>query len=616
MKSLKINLKKIGFYKLKSAYFVLPVSFLLAIGVFASSMATNIGKAVDEKFVSILEQNALLIRLAKQSTNFVTTGSAGGRQFSFGGDDSNYTLNDLEQIMNIDGVVDAALVTQLPLHNIKATNLFEGLSFNIGQLAMLSETQAKYYVNDEFTYIEGEPVPIILNANSFIESYEDWSGKDTLEVQLVRPGQGTTTRAEGVRIDSPVKSRSIDYDSEELIGRVFTMEIGGLDALRTYKIESDFEKGKVIFTKLTQAELDAAEQERKDAISTYWNYDGISKPMQAQFKVVGVIEDESEFLSYIPENYAEILMQKYIQNQLTNRTTTALDINLLNSTYLGLSYDGATLEQGAANFAGARAVFLGPNGGVGARGRAEISGTEITKSYTIPGLVVEVEPTESTNNSPFSTGTVVGEYTDATVFAKAARESSTIILEVEDIFKRAEVVSELNRLGYAYQDFVDSQLFTDLKNNLELARKALIVFFMVMVGVIVTFTIGKFVADGQKEIGIFRAIGGSKGFIRNLFLQQTLLLTLISTIAGLAVGVGAIYACSGIINNWFNDTVVKPVAEEYAVVENIGAEEFAKIDPSSIAIFVGILFVVSMLIAIIPSQRAANMHPVKAIKGD
>jgi putative ABC transport system permease protein len=108
------------------------------------------------------------------------------------------------------------------------------------------------------------------------------------------------------------------------------------------------------------------------------------------------------------------------------------------------------------------------------------------------------------------------------------------------------------------------------------------------------------VKERTKEIGVRRALGASPWDIRSQILQESLVLTIISGMVGVAVAAGGIWIMnyalelSGPVENFANPSV------------NIGV--------IGIALF--ILIVSGILAGLIPATRATQMKPVDALRVD
>ncbi|PHS63456.1 MAG: multidrug ABC transporter ATP-binding protein [Flavobacterium sp.] len=108
------------------------------------------------------------------------------------------------------------------------------------------------------------------------------------------------------------------------------------------------------------------------------------------------------------------------------------------------------------------------------------------------------------------------------------------------------------------------------------------------------------VKERTKEIGIRRALGASPLNIRTQILQESLMLTIVAGMAGIAFASGAI---------WVMNTVIESIGP----VENF-ANPSVDIRVIIIALFILILF--GVLAGLIPAIRATKMKPVDALRSD
>jgi hypothetical protein len=604
--SLRINLRKLSKYKQKSLFLILPIIILMILSIIVTSEATNIQQAAEKSVFGTIAESNRLIELSKNSEFFSSPGggSRGAVSFSLdSSDDSNYKESDLDKINAITHVEDSAIVSALPVSNVKAVGLFDGINFNLGQLAGLESGLASQYTDQSFEYKEGEAIPIVLNAQTLVEIYEDWQGKDSIEINFAsqaRRGQGPASIEES---GFPVKNRAIDYDKEDLIGKEFTLTVGGLTDFATYKTEPT-DSG-IKFTKYTQAELDAQEQARKDALSPYWNYGLIKKPLEIKVKVVGVIESDSQFFSFIPQDYANKLMHDYLQNEIDARTATAIPTDDLNQKFNGAVFDGLEFKQDPFS-----SFRIGRAGGGAVRimgGPGGVSPDSSSDSYDIPGLVIE------TNRDGDE---VKGEYRNADVYAQTPETGSLILMKVDNALNRSEVVKSLNSTGFAYQDLVNMGVIDELKatlNNVVLLVAIGFVAFSIMV---IIFTMGKFVSESRREIGIFRALGATRGEIRQLFISQALLYVAFGYIVGAVIGLASIIGLASVMHGAFDNFIGKTLKETFSVVSPVGSEVFMQINWEAFALFSAALLVITIVTSLIPATAAANVSPVEAIRGE
>lgn len=604
----KINYRKLFFYRTKSLYLILPIVTLVILGIIVTSQIQNIKTATDKSFFGTVAEKSRLIELSKDGGLQMARG--GSVTMRFDSSDSNFNENDLAAIEAIEGVETASINASVPVTNVKTSDLFEGKTLTISSLTGIDSALAGLYTDDEFSYTEGESIPIILNANTFVETYEDWGDKTEITMELGRPGNGGG--AQDLMAKSPIKTQAIDYNKEDLIGTEFELTVGGLDSIQTY--EQNFSGTGITFTKKTAEEIAAEEATRAADISTYWNYDQIKTPLKYKFVVVGVIEDESNFDSYIPSEFADKLMKDYISNQITARTSTEIATELLDNTFTGIKFDGVEFSTQFAGLGGFRAVRMvgGPGGAISAEDSEEES-----VSYAIPGLIIKTEREETSSNSLFGpSGDAEGVHLDSDVYTKVQRTGTKILIKTSDIYSRSNVVLALNEEGYAYQDLFKSEVFSDLQKNLNLASLGITALFIGVSALVVMFTMGKFVSESTKEIGVLRSIGAKRSDIRNMFVSQAILYTIVAYIIGSILGFILNLVISGGVYNWFDGSIGDSLRESFDVVVKIDKSIFTNFNVRAFGIYSMILLVIALIISLIPALKASRMSPVTAIKGE
>ena len=112
------------------------------------------------------------------------------------------------------------------------------------------------------------------------------------------------------------KTEALEYSKDALIGKTFTISFGGLDKISDYTTSIDRDTRTMTITKLTDDEYNKKIEERKTAISKYWDYDKISTPITYTFVIAGIDENESSTNNYIPESFANVLMNAYLTNEI------------------------------------------------------------------------------------------------------------------------------------------------------------------------------------------------------------------------------------------------------------------------------------------------------------
>lgn len=594
----KLNIKKLKKYKSSARFLILPIAILVILVVIISSQVTNFREAARESVFSTIEEQNKLIELKQRPQEKGFNQGQGGfnqGQGGFNPEDLYYTQNDIDTIKSIKHIQSVQILSSVPISNITTSDLFQNIKINIGQLSGLDSNFAALYTDQDFTYKQGEAIPIILNANNFIQTYEDWGGKDEITITMARPGE--ENNSENMANAFPIKQKTVEYDKNSLIGKEITIQFGGLDEIKDYEIERG-ESG-LVFKKLSSSEIEDNVNTRKDEISKYWDYSKISTPLEYKFKVVGIIEDQSNSNTFVPEDFVNQLMNDYIKNQLNARNNVEISTDLLGTTFKGIEYDGVEFINTSSRFQ------RGPGDGRGIMGGL---GQSTSEGYNIPGLVIQVDREDNSN--------IIGEYKDADVYKSAVKKSDTLLIKIDDIKNRQQVISALNNAGYAYQDLSHMKAFEQLESTLNMVSKITIIAFIVLSIIIIIFTMAKFITEGKKEIGILRAVGAKKSDIKKIFITQAFIYVFVGYIIGLAFGVGLNYALSSPIKGWFDSFVGNTIKESFGVVNPVSASVFSNINFQALAIYSAILLVITIIVSLIPATKASNISPVEAIKNN
>ncbi len=586
---LRINLKKLKFRTSKAMFLIVPITVLVALTIIISSQITNIRNATNASVFGKIDNENTVLQITKQEEQ--STQSFRGFQ-----PPTQFNEGDLSAINSIENVDNASLNYSLPITSVKTNDLFSDTTLNLTNISILDSDMASTYTTEDFTYTEGNVIPVIVNANSLVQTYEDWGGKTTMTVNM----RGAMESGQDPRQITPVKTKAIEYSKEELIGKEFTITVGGFDALNTYEITRD--AGVMTFTQLTTSEVSELETERKDAINEYWKYDNLKNGKTYTLKVVGIIESDTNRSNYIPTEFANTIMSDLISLEISNRRST-LNYEIASSNFSGLSYDGSELSSNA----GGRAPQGMPGTG-GGFSRTDPSMQSATSTHSIPGLVLLTDSEDSS--------TVTGLNKDYEVFEKSVKTSSTISIKINSNENREQVVNDINDAGYALVDVNNLDVFSNIQTTLSSISSWLVIFFILLTTGVIILTMSKFVSESTKEIGIFRAVGFTKGNILSIFLVQGIMYTLIGYIFGLGIGYIGNILSSQFIANWFNTFLEETIAKTYAVVELTNSSMFMNIDYNSLVYTSIIIITLAIIISFIPAYKASNISPIEAIKSE
>jgi ABC-type antimicrobial peptide transport system permease subunit len=650
----RLTLKKIKFNKGKSLFVIIPIALMFGIIVFADSEALNLINVAHNSIFSPIQSQNEIIELNKTTS---------GRDMFSDTASTNYSTTDNSMISTISNVEKVSLIKELPIDIIKTNDLFTDKTVEISSLAGLDSEYAQLYTSQSFEYTDNADIPIILNANDFNEIFVDWGGKTEISVDYTSTASPEDSAT--LATQSPVKSKAITYSRDELIGKKITVTFGGLDTISNVKQESTTTGYK--YTQKTETELATEIEARKTAITKYWDYTKISTPITYTFVVAGISEGTDKTKAYVPEAFAEKLMKEYLAISVNARNTTAIASAEQNATYTGLVYDGVTLGTDSTStlFAGLRnqintqitgqinninsqidsqnaAInsanatnranfeamknFTPGQGGPGSGGTRpsgsfrsitssvskistssiKVSYSGMATSYNIPGLVYSKDRT---------TSEITGEYSGfATTAVNVPLPSKTILIKINELTNRDQIITDLNAKGYNYQDYSQYKQFDKLESYMYLILNIGSIVFMVVTALFILINMAKFVSEGKKEIGIFRAIGATKGDIRLIFILQTLAYIVISLITGAIIGVVSMLAASAIMVTSAQSFITSAIGTTIVLSQEISQSNFLSLDYKMILIYSGVLLLVTLIVSLIPSSQAAKVSPVEAIR--
>jgi lipoprotein-releasing system permease protein len=177
--------------------------------------------------------------------------------------------------------------------------------------------------------------------------------------------------------------------------------------------------------------------------------------------------------------------------------------------------------------------------------------------------------------------------------------ASSLEIAVEDIFVAAKFAASLRqRTTQKVESWeeINRELFTALSNQTVMTR-IVRSFVAVIVAIGITSVLVVSVVQKQKEIGILRAIGASRGHILRVFLLQGMIIGVTGAIGGSIVGTGLIALGSRVLRS--------PDGEQLFSV-HFSPELYGG------AVLVALVF--GLLAATVPARRAAGLDPAQAIR--
>ena len=175
-----------------------------------------------------------------------------------------------------------------------------------------------------------------------------------------------------------------------------------------------------------------------------------------------------------------------------------------------------------------------------------------------------------------------------------------------DRWQASEVASSLaKKLGYPYRtedwQAQNKSLFQALR--LEKLGMTLILMLVILVAAFnIVGTLTMVVADKTKEIGILRAMGMPAASIRRIFLAQGIMIGVVGTALGLALGLAAAYAL---------DTLkLIPLNPEVYFIDHLPVAR----QPLDIAVTVVASLLIAAAATIYPALQASRLLPVEAMR--
>lgn len=177
---------------------------------------------------------------------------------------------------------------------------------------------------------------------------------------------------------------------------------------------------------------------------------------------------------------------------------------------------------------------------------------------------------------------------------------TTIDVTVTDVYAAEDIAQDIQATTPVEADSwikTNAQFFTAIRaQNLSSALIRIFVALSVAFGIAAVLVVS--VLQRSQDIGILRAMGSSRGQILRLFLIQGGVLGFLGSLAGSALGAGALM-----------------VWHAYARQAN-GSELFPLIiDPTLFASSAALATLTGVVAGIVPALRAASLDPVEAIHG-
>jgi lipoprotein-releasing system permease protein len=193
-------------------------------------------------------------------------------------------------------------------------------------------------------------------------------------------------------------------------------------------------------------------------------------------------------------------------------------------------------------------------------------------------------------------------------FAGLGSRVSGVEVKLDDPWQARIVSQRLARLlagsgPYWVRDWMDMN--KNLFAALQLEKLALFIIVTIIVLVAAFAIIGHLVllvAEKRKEIGILKAMGASAGSIGSIFLVAGMLISVVGTVAGSALGLLLIW-----VQNTYR--IIRLAGDVYQI-----SYLPMKLTGTDFALVVGATLVISFLATLSPARRAARLDPVDVLR--
>jgi len=191
-------------------------------------------------------------------------------------------------------------------------------------------------------------------------------------------------------------------------------------------------------------------------------------------------------------------------------------------------------------------------------------------------------------------------------FAGLGDRVTGIEVKLRDPFAAKAVSRAIaQRLGLPYllRDWMEMN--RNLFNALQLEKLALFIIVTIIVLVAAFAIIGHLillVAEKRKEIGILKAMGAPAGSVGVVFLSVGMLIGLVGTVAGSAVGLGLIW-----VQNTYR--IIRLAGDVYQI-------DYLpmKLTWSDFGLIIGATLLISFAFTLLPARRAARLDPVEVLR--
>lgn len=189
-----------------------------------------------------------------------------------------------------------------------------------------------------------------------------------------------------------------------------------------------------------------------------------------------------------------------------------------------------------------------------------------------------------------------------------------LLVMLNDPYKAEEVRAELQQsLGYDYEISLWTEENSQILDALLVEKNVmfyLLFFIMIVAAFGIMNSLITFVVQKTREIGMIKALGGTRGQVLWLFLSQSLMVGVVGVLSGLGLGMLALS-----YRNEFLHFMNRLTHFELFPASIYGFTQLpALIDAADIALICGSALVICVLAGLIPAWSAGRLKPVEALR--
>ncbi len=604
MTAVQTSLRKYRRKKLRTFFGIAPTVFLFVFIVLLSGLAISLDNFVNHRILEKLEQKEEVFELVKANGFFNGPPPPQADPRSDADDPSSYTDGDAAKIKAIDHVADVQPERPLPDMLAVTDDLVAGKELQLSSLVGAPADLARIYNVESFTYQKGDPIPIIISRGTFNYQYLDFGGKNDITVSGSDFGN-----PEKQRLLNPRKTTFLtnEYQRSQLLGKHFTVTMGRLSvgALYSEKMTFSGPNASQTFHKFSDSEQEVEKKKQRDKISPYWDYDSLQKGISVKFKIVGFNESLDGPAQFIPLAASSDILQQLYDLQRSARTKTIIPEDIYGSLISGLKLSKA------GHISGNDSGVAGPIDLIPSKQEVEGAPTGgVSEAIAIPGFVYQFKSKDNTS--------VPSEVIDF-IFKPEALAIKSFAVRIDDAGNRAKVQKSLTSSGYpeAQGGASFTGILRGIRNGINTVLFWVVVILTAINSLILVSAVSRTVADAQREIGVYRALGARKSDIRKLYVIYSALQTAVGIGAGLLWGVILLKPFSRFLASKISALFPLDSTLEGSYMGfdlKVTPSDLQHIDWLKIVTYSAALLLVTIIVSLIPAERAARISPIEAIR--